>query len=819
MAEGGTGFEKLGAFYLGREIDGPAGDPSETPVLYDSKDLTTHGVIVGMTGSGKTGLAVGMLEEAAIDGIPSIAIDVKGDLTNLQLTFPEMRPEDFRPWIDEGAAARKGQTPDEFAASTADLWKNGIASWGQDGERIRRMKEAVEFKLYTPGASKGVPISLLGSLGRPGVGASDPDTERTQILGTVSSLLTLLGIDPDPIQSREHIFLSNILSWAWGEGRELSLSDLIRTVQQPPFDSVGVIDLESFFPSRERAGLAMALNNLLASPSFQSWREGVPLSVADLLYSPEGKPRHSVLYLAHLSDVERMFFVTRLLNEVVAWMRTQSGTGSLRALLYMDEVFGYLPPTANPPSKLPLLTLLKQARAYGVGVLLATQNPVDLDYKALSNTGTWMLGRLQTERDKMRVLDGLEGASGGGGFDRQQVDAILSGLGKRRFMLHNVHEDGPVLFHTRWVLSYLAGPLTLDKACELARLTQGADAAAPEPSAGYSSGKSGKRAAALSSVAAPVTPQRSPRRTPRSSQRSPPGKERPFVPREIQEVFLEGEPGVPVDAVSPRLLLKARLHYVRASWKVDAWKEVTLIADPEENNPWESADQIERARLIPDPGDAVEFAPVPAAALRAASYKSWSVAAKAHLYRKATITLLRCKPLKETSTPGETEAEFRMRLRHKAREIRDAAMEKLRYRYDTKMGQIEKRIATAEERVSREESQYEEQRMASVLDVGSTLLGSLFGRKRISRGTISGVSRAARRFSRAGKEKDDIAFAKGKLQVLTEDLSELEARLEEELNELRDAYEVDLLDLETLELPPRKSDIVIEQIALAWQPV
>ncbi|MFT4604824.1 MAG: hypothetical protein ACI9W4_001563 [Rhodothermales bacterium] len=803
MPEGGTAsFEKLGAFYLGREIDGPAGDPSETPVLYDSKDLTTHGVIVGMTGSGKTGLAVGMLEEAAIDGIPSIAIDVKGDLTNLLLTFPDMNPEDFRPWIDEGAAARKGQTPDEFAAATADLWKKGIASWGQDADRVRRLKEAVEFKLYTPGASKGVPISLLGSLGRPGAGASDPDTERTQILGTVSSLLTLLGIDPDPIQSREHIFLSNILSWAWGEGRELSLSDLIRTVQQPPFDSVGVIDLESFFPSRERMGLAMSLNNLLASPSFQSWREGVTLSVPDLLYSPDGKPRHSVLYLAHLSDTERMFFVTRLLNEVVAWMRTQAGTGSLRALIYMDEVFGYLPPTANPPSKQPLLTLLKQARAFGVGVVLATQNPVDLDYKAISNAGTWMLGRLQTERDKMRVLDGLEGAAGGDGFDRQEVDAILSGLGKRRFMLHNVHEDGPVLFNTRWVLSYLAGPLTLNKACELARTTQTPADAAPESSAGYSSGTSVKDAGGTAATSGTEEVQ-----------------ERPLLPKEIQEVFLEGEPGVPVKAVAPRLLLKARLHYVRATWKVDTWREVTLVADPEEINPWESAVQIERARLIPDPGDSVQFASLPAPALRATSYKKWSSAAKSHLYRTSTLKLLRCKPLKETSTPGESEAEFRMRLRHKAREIRDAAIEKLRTRYDTKIGRVEKRIATAEERVSREESQYEEQRMASVLDVGSTLLGSLFGRKRVSRSTISGVSRAARRFSKAGKEKDDIAFAKDKLQVLTEDLREIEARLEEDLNELRDAYEVDLLDLETLELPPRKSDIGIETIALAWQPV
>jgi Helicase HerA-like C-terminal len=803
MAEDGAqSFEKLGAFYLGREIDGPAADPTDAPVLYDSKDLTTHGVIVGMTGSGKTGLAIGMLEEAAIDGIPSIAIDVKGDLTNLLLTFPELRTEDFRPWIDEGAAARKGQTPDEFAAKTASLWKNGIAGWGQDGDRIRRLQEAVDFKLYTPGASKGVPMSLLGSLGKPSSlnGPADTDAERTQILGTVSSLLTLIGIDPDPIRSREHIFLSNILSWAWGDGRELSLADLIGVVQKPPFDTVGVIDLASFFPSKDRMGLAMALNNLLASPSFSAWREGVPLSIPDLLYGPTGKPRHSVLYLAHLSDSERMFFVTRLLNDVVAWMRTQAGTGSLRALIYMDEVFGYLPPTANPPSKLPLLTLLKQARAFGVGVVLATQNPVDLDYKALSNAGTWMLGRLQTERDKLRVLDGLEGASGGGGFDRAEVDAILSALGKRRFMLHNVHEDGPVLFQTRWVLSYLAGPLTLDRACALAQTTV-------DPN------ESPQRTGDSSLPARPVSQQAA-----RAENGEAESSQRPMVPTGIDEVFLEGALGAKQARLKARVLLQARLHYVRSSWGIDSWKDVSLLADPGEADLWEGAQELEQVRLSREPDEAVTYLPAPSGALRVATHKSWKRSAKAALYRTATITLLRCAPLKESSQPGETEAEFRMRLRHKARELRDTQIEKLRRRYDAKIDRLEKRIASAEERVSREESQYQEQKMSSILDIGSTILGSFLGRKRVSRGTLSGVTRAARRFGRASKEKGDIGFAVEKLKVLQGDMAEIESELEDALADLRDTFEVDLLDLETLDLGPRKSDIEIIRLALAWEP-
>src|SRR3990172_8052895 len=173
-----------------------------------------------------------------------------------------------------------------------------------------------------------------------------------------------------------------------------------------PFGKIGVVDLESFYPAAERTKLSMRLNNLLASPTFASWLEGEPLDVAEMLYTPAGKPRLAIVSIAHLDDAQRMFLVTILLNEGLAWIRTQPGTSSLRAILYMDEVFGFFPPSANPPSKTPMLTLLKQARAYGLGVVLATQNPVDLDYKGLGNAGTWFLGRLQTERDKLRVLYG-----------------------------------------------------------------------------------------------------------------------------------------------------------------------------------------------------------------------------------------------------------------------------------------------------------------------------------------------------------------------------------------------------------------------------
>ncbi|MCG8455740.1 MAG: hypothetical protein MI919_05620, partial [Holophagales bacterium] len=436
-------------------------------------------VCLGMTGSGKTGLGITLLEEAAIDGIPSIVIDPKGDMANLLLTFPGLDGADFRPWIDPGRAARAGQDADTYAAAQASLWKNGLAKWDQSGERIARLRQAADFQVLTPGSETGRPVSILGSFRAPGPELlEDPDLFQERIATTSSSLLALLGIDADPIRSREAILLSNLLAQAWREGNDLDLPSLILGIQDPPFEKVGILPLESFYPAKERFELALALNNLLASPSFQGWMAGEPLEVDRLLHTPEGKPRVSILSIAHLSDAERMFFVSLLLGQVLGWMRTRPGTSALRAVLYMDEIFGYLPPTANPPSKKPLLTLLKQARAFGLGLVLATQNPVDLDYKALSNIGTWLVGRLQTERDQARLMDGL--LSAGAGLERSRLESLIAGLDKRVFLLHNVHEDAPVLFRVRWAMSYLRGPLTRQEIKRLSGPPDGAEDRTPE---------------------------------------------------------------------------------------------------------------------------------------------------------------------------------------------------------------------------------------------------------------------------------------------------------------------------------------------------
>ena len=576
-------YEKLGVFYLGRRWDPKARKTLPELLLYDSKDLTTHGVCVGMTGSGKTGLCIGLLEEAAIDGIPALAIDPKGDLANLALTFPALAPADFLPWVDPEEAKKEGLSPEQLAEKTAATWKKGLADWDQDGARIVRFREACEVAIYTPASRAGRPLALLRALTAPPQAVlEDEEALRARIQGEVSGLLALAGIESDPMQGREHILLSQLVQRAWAAGKDLDLGGLIQGVQRPPFDKVGVLDLESFFPAKDRAGLALALNNVLASPGAAAWAEGEPLDIQKLLWTPTGKPRIAVLSIAHLSDAQRMFFVTTLLSEVLAWMRTQSGTSSLRALLYMDEIFGYFPPSAAPPSKLPMLTLLKQARAFGVGVLLATQNPVDLDYKGLANAGTWFIGRLQTERDKLRVLDGLQGAmdAASHAFDRQEMDRVLSGLGSRVFLLNNVHEDAPELFQTRWTLSYLRGPLDRE---QIKLLT---------------AGQGGARAASAGSSEAPASP-------------APKASVRPVLPSGITEGFLPATPGSGALSYRAAVLGQARLHYVDKKAAVDTWQSVALLAPVDGTSVrWDEADELPGdtgSRLGNTPAEAATF--------------------------------------------------------------------------------------------------------------------------------------------------------------------------------------------------------------------
>src|SRR5689334_5875592 len=777
-------FEKLGVFYLGKTKS------DNNFLLYDSKDLVTHAVCVGMTGSGKTGLCINLLEEAAIDGIPAIIIDPKGDLCNLLLTFPNLAPQDFAPWVEEGVDA----------AQQAQLWKEGLARWGEDGERIKRLQDAADFRIYTPGSNAGLPVSILKSfVAPPETIRQDNEALAERINTTVTSLLALIGIEADPVRSREHILLSNILSHEWSAGRDLDLSSLIQNVQTPPITKVGVMELDSYFPAQDRFELAMSLNHLLASPSFASWMEGEALDIPKFLHTESGKPRHSIFSIAHLSDAERMFFVSLLLNQVLGWMRTQSGTSSLRAILYMDEIFGYFPPVANPPSKLPLLTLLKQGRAFGLGVVLATQNPVDLDYKGLANTGTWFIGRLQTERDKARVLEGLEGIAAGTGqkFDKQAMEQLLAGLDKRIFLLNNVHDDAPELFETRWALSYLRGPLTRAQIKLLMDPLKGSTAPA---------------AVAAVSAPAPVAS-------------APPKTERAILPPDVSQYYIPVRSSGDANATltyHPMLLGAAEVRYSNSK-TVEMTQQLSLLAafaDGPADLDWSQATSIDLPvdDLESEPEANAQFAEVPADATKAKSYATWRKDLASWIYRNQRLELLESPSLEIVSNPGESERDFRVRLQQLAREQRDEAVEKLRQKYAPKFEVLEDRKRRAEQAVEREAEQAKGQKVQTAISFGATLLSSFLGRKRTSMSTLGRATTAARGVSRSMKESSDVDRAQENVEAVSQKLADLEADFQAETKALEQSLDPQTEQLEKVSLKPTKANIAVKVLTLAWAP-
>jgi hypothetical protein len=784
-------FEKLGAFYLGRVQDLAAGKRTDELVLYDSRDLTTHAVIIGMTGSGKTGLGIGMIEEAAMDRIPVIAIDPKGDLGDLLLTFPKLKPADFEPWVSLQDAQAQGLTQQQFAEQQASTWEKGLADWGQSGDRITRLREAADFAIYTPG-SNVEPISVLRTFAPPPEAVrDDADLYRERLQTTVSSVLSLMGIEADPSTSREHILLSNILQKAWGAGREVDLPGLVSQVQNPPFEKIGVMSVDQVFPARDRNAFAMKINNLVAAPGFEAWMAGVPLDASRLLYTDSGKPRVSVLSIAHLSDAERMFFVTMLLNELIGWMRQQPGTGSLRALLYMDEVFGYLPPVANPPSKLLFLTLLKQARAFGLGVVLSTQNPVDLDYKALSNAGTWCIGRLQTERDKARVMDGLEGASAGGNFDRAAMEQLIAGLGKRVFLLHSVHESKPVIFQTRWTMSYLAGPLTRE---QIRRLVPAPPAA---PTAVLSS--SGPR-----SAAPPVT----------DGGASGP----PSVPAGIPQFHL---PAAGEATYRPRLLGIADVTISSAKYGINRTDRVlhtVEFGDGPVPVDWSTADPLEADLATIGKGAPADgnFAPVPSAALKEKSYAGWTRSYTQWLRANEVITIFRSAGLKLTSQAGETEKDFRIRLQNNSREQRDAAVESMRTKFAAKRAALVDRLQRAEQRVERESDEAGSQKLQAAVSFGTAVIGALFSRKAVSATNVSRLGTAARSVGRVQKQSGDVARANESAESVRQALAELDQQIEKQTGALQGGFDAQNEPLETITIKPKASDVQVHEVGLVW---
>ena len=803
-----------GHLYLGGVIDPKTGDRTGDNVHLEASDLTTHGVIVGMTGSGKTGLSIIMLEEALLQGIPTIIIDPKGDMGNLLLTFPEFSGSDFEPWVNAADAERDGVPLSEHAASTAAFWKEGLEGSGITGERLANLREKADFTIYTPGSNSGVGLDIIGDLSAPeGV---DSEALADEVEGLVSSLLALVDIDADPLTSREHILLSNLVHRSWSEGTGLDLATLLGQIQNPPMRKLGVLEVDSFYPAKDRTALMMKLNGLLASPAFASWMEGEPLDIDAML---NNGPRASIISIAHLSESERQFVVTLILSKVVTWMRKQAGTPELRALIYMDEVFGYVPPTAMPPSKKPILTILKQARAFGVGLVLATQNPVDVDYKALSNAGTWMVGRLQTERDKDRLLEGMSAASGGA--NKEDLSNIISALDKREFLLHQTRSPVPTVFGTRWAMSYLPGPLTRTqigtlmedrKASASTSGPQDAPEGATEERPGASRNPKGSRAAAARPLGDDETDMA------------------PTVADGVDVKFVD--PASPWlaevggDPNGTRLVagVAARVNLLFDDTKADLRHEVeweAVVSPIDDDIDIDNAVEVDfdDRDLRNDRIDDSHVFVLPDAKIHTKGlFNSAKTSLKDKLYRNESLELMTNKELKLASRVGETPEAFQQRCNTAAEEAADADVAKLRKTLETKMDRIRVAVEKSEDRIRELESDVKSRGRDQIMDIGMSVLGGVLGGRRSTRSILGGARRASSKSRVKGNAEERLHTAENRLTEKVDELDQLETELTDSLWEIQSDWDEKAKNIETMEVPLEKTDISIDDFSLIWIP-
>ncbi len=808
-----------GKFFLGKIFDMQAGKLTDELLEYDPADLTTHAVVTGMTGSGKTGMCVGLLEEAAIEGIPAIIIDPKGDLTNLLLHFPDLLPTDFEPWIDPEVARREGKTITQTAQDTAENWKNGLASWGMGPNELNLLGQSVDFSVFTPGSTVGTPVNILSSFAAPDLPWNEyREILREKISTIVTALLGLVGLtEIDPLRSREHILVSNILENAWSKGVSLDLTELILQVQNPPFERLGAFPVNNFFPAQERFDLAMLLNNFLASPSFEVWREGVPLEIGELMTSASGKPRHNIFYLAHLNDSERMFFVTLLFAAIESWMRSQRGTSALRALVYFDEILGYLPPVANPPSRPIMLRMLKQARAFGIGLLLATQNPVDVDYKGLSNAGTWFVGRLQTDQDKQRLLDGLDAA--GGGLDRQEVDKLISRLGKRTFLLHNVHAKAPKIFQTRWALNFLAGPLTRTQIPQLMKLIPAeAQPGGSEPAMPI--GAAAAVAPAHAAVARAPTPL------------GPASTTRPVAPAGINEFFIPNnlafsqaitDARIPATAkidqggfiYRPALFAQAEVTYLARKYNLELTRQVASLPQEARGRlvSWDDFawQAYRREDVMSSPLAGARYTAIPEWLSDARLINSLHSDFVDWVVRNGTLRVRANEALKVFAGPEATTAEFREMCSKAARDAMQAELSKLESTYKKKMETLQAKVKRQTMEVDSQEDELNQRRIEEVGKGAEFLFSMLGGRKRSLSSNLS-----KRRMTTAAKA--DLKQEQAELEILEKQLAEMENEQKAALEEVNERW-ARLVDQE-VEVPvtPYRKDVYVDFYGIAWLP-
>lgn len=818
-------FEQLGLFYLGREVGQDEGQ--EAPLFfYPSANLSTHALCVGMTGSGKTGLCIGLLEEAAIDGIPALIIDPKGDMANLCLGFPEMRAEDFLPWIDEQGAKANNMTREEYAGQVAENWKQGIRSWGQSGERIELLRKNSDITVYTPASNAGEPLSLMESLSAPAPEVlQDFNTLSYLVQGTAAGLLGLLGIEADPLQSKESILLTNLLQQAWHRGEDVSLASLIALIQEPPFDTIGVMDLDAFYPRVERDKLALRFNSLLASPAFAQWMKGHPLDIDALLYNADGKPKLSILSIAHLTEEERMFFVSLFLNRLLAWTRSQTGSQSLRAILYMDEIYGYFPPVKNPPSKRPLLTLLKQSRAYGLGIVLTTQNPVDLDYKGLANIGTWWIGRLQTENDRTRLLDGMQDAARASGesFSRAEMDRLIAGLKKREFLMNSVHTRRLTRFESRFCLSYLKGPMSLEDIRQLSflglydRLPQAADTAGEIPGAilpdtafAEGIGSSPQTDYGLEAMAKPTA----------GGSFVEQKQVLASLPEEIPSYFLPTDE--PVSYYEPLLAAFTEVYFFDKKTNESRTVRELRIVEPEDGPlpiRWDKSNVLDRKldELNRQGREGIPLRPLSKEFNDSKNYRTWEADLKDYLYRHSSLIYYENKASGIRSKEGEDLRDFRIRLDRETREYREQGLAKLQDKYKKRLDSQLEKVRKAKEQAEKRIDMREDAKRQTAISAGSSILTALFGKTKLSAGALGKATTAGRSASRVNRLDQDVERAVNNLELAAEEYEKILVEMESELSRLTQDLEKLTLTFEKVEIKALKRDCKVRLLMILWQ--
>lgn len=783
-------YENLKLFYIGKE---KINENEYIPLVYKNKHLTTHAAIIGMTGSGKTGLGISLLEEAAIDNIPSIIIDPKGDMGNLLLTFPDLKGEDFEPWIEEQDAINSSLTISQLAQKTASLWENGITKDFQNKERIAKLKNSADFTIYTPGSTAGVPVSILSSFKAPSFEVlEDTDTLNQLVSSTVSSLLSLVDIKENT-SSKEHILISSIFMSFYSENKDLSLEELISSIVTPPFKKVGIFDLDTFFSSDERLKLALKLNSIIANPSFKTWIEGEALDISNMLYDENGKAKVSIFSISHLNDTQRMFFVSLLLNQMVAWMRRQEGTSSLKALLYMDEVFGYFPPSKNPPSKQPMLTLLKQARSFGIGIILSTQNPVDLDYKGLANIGTWFIGRLQTLQDKEKVIDGL--TTGNSNLNKQKLMDILSNLSKRNFIMKNIHEDSVKVFETRWVLSYLKGPISKDDIKKL---------------------MSQKIAKVINKPKTTIQ-----EKIPVDTNSINTNSIRPILPNNLVEYFnyTSQQNSYTLQAF---LLASCEINFYNASKNIDLKKQVIekIYIDETDNNiNWDDCEILQNLNFSKNERVNSSFCNLPAFLQNSNKIKLMQKDFINRIYKNSQLTLYKNNQLKIISKQNETLNEFKIRLKDKLNEKTDLEIEELQEKYIKEENRLQDKLNRLYIKLEKEKDQASSKTTDTLISIGTSILGAFFGRSAFTKTNMTKAANSAKNVSKVLKERKDIELVEIEIEEINTDISNLKEKLEDEIINIKTQNDIVNYEIEEVTLKLRRKDIYNVQLSILWEEI